>query len=761
MTKPNFLERIIPDRWYKRAEVVGQVANLRRVGNLPQAHGKQAGGRRLPSGWGRRFHLPTIAALLLAPLGSADANSALAALVRPYRQSPSAARRASVEAYAAAHPKEAAQARLALGVAAYEQKDYAAAIANLRQASGTLPQIADYAAYYMAASRVEANDLTGIAKDLEPVHGTPGSPLGGKAWLLEARALKTSDATAAVRLLRDHYADLPQPDGDVTLADCYQAAGDLPNAAEFFQRVYHQYLSGDAATHAAAALPALKDAMGSAYPEPLPEQKLRRADRLLEARLYPQAESEYRAIAAPAPELVLEQARVRAGAAEYLGGNAAQAYTYLSGLELQEADADAERIYYMEECARHQGNEGDMNVALERLSAKFSKSLWRLRALTSAANRYLVTNRPDTFVPLYKAVYTDFPDQPAAASSHWKVAFQSYLENKSDAADLLREQLKQYSTQASAAAALYFLGRLAEQNRDFGAAKTCYQRIGTAFENYYYALLARDRLRDPQVAGATVTQQASEFLSGITFPQAKPLPSAPTAATNARIDRSRLLRGAGLNDLADAELRFGARTDGQPALLAMEIATSADSSYLGLRAMKSLVPDYLGLSIDSTPRQFWELLFPLPYRAELTTDANARHLDPFLVAGLIRQESEFNPAALSHANAYGLTQVRPATGRQYARQAGVARVTTQSLLQPAVNLKIGTSYLRSMLDQHGGSVEQTLAAYNAGPTRATEWLGWRTFREPAEFVESIPFTETRDYVQAVLRNADIYRRLYK
>jgi soluble lytic murein transglycosylase len=221
-----------------------------------------------------------------------------------------------------------------------------------------------------------------------------------------------------------------------------------------------------------------------------------------------------------------------------------------------------------------------------------------------------------------------------------------------------------------------------------------------------------------------------------------------------------LLRGAGLNDLADGDLRFGARTDGQPALLAMEIAASADSPYLGLRAMKSLVPDYMGLSIGSTPHQFWEMLFPLPYRAELTADATSRHLDPFLVAGLIRQESEFNPAALSHANAYGLTQVRPATGRQYARQAGLSRFTTQSLLQPAANLKIGTSYLRSMLDQHGGSVEQTLAAYNAGPARAADWINGKRFREPAEFVESIPFTETRDYVQAVLRNADIYRRLY-
>jgi soluble lytic murein transglycosylase len=253
----------------------------------------------------------------------------------------------------------------------------------------------------------------------------------------------------------------------------------------------------------------------------------------------------------------------------------------------------------------------------------------------------------------------------------------------------------------------------------------------------------------------------AEFAAALKLPQAQPLPGEPTAATTARIARSRLLRGAGLNDLADGELRFGARGDGQPALLAMEMAGSADAVYLGVRIMKALVPDYLNLPSGAAPRRFWELLFPLPYRGELMADAAQKGLDPYLVAGLVRQESEFNPAALSRAQAYGLTQVRPATGRLYARQAGIARLSAQALLQPAVNLKVGTTVLRGMLDQNGGNLEQALAAYNAGPNRVAQWTAGKNYREPAEFVESIPFTETRDYVQAVLRNREIYRLLYQ
>jgi len=153
-------------------------------------------------------------------------------------------------------------------------------------------------------------------------------------------------------------------------------------------------------------------------------------------------------------------------------------------------------------------------------------------------------------------------------------------------------------------------------------------------------------------------------------------------------------------------------------------------------------------------------LFPLPYHGDLMRNARLQGLDPSMVAALIRQESEFNPQARSSANAYGLTQVRPSTGRQLARRAGLRRFSSGMLFQPAVNLRLGTIYLRGLLDQLGGSWEETLAAYNAGKSRVNEWESWATFREPAEFVETIPFTETREYVQSVLRNAELYRRIY-
>src|SRR5205085_9984357 len=178
-------------------------------------------------------------------------------------------------------------------------------------------------------------------------------------------------------------------------------------------------------------------------------------------------------------------------------------------------------------------------------------------------------------------------------------------------------------------------------------------------------------------ATAAPSARAAEFLRTITFPENRSASKMePTAETRLRIERAQLLRSAGLAELATGELRFGARKSSQPALLAIEMARTADSAYLGLRAMKSFAPEGLSAPLDGAPGEYWQFLFPLPYKDDVVRNARAQSLDPSIVAALIRQESEFNPRALSRAKAYGLTQVRPTTGRTLSRKAGLRTFTS-------------------------------------------------------------------------------------
>jgi soluble lytic murein transglycosylase len=150
----------------------------------------------------------------------------------------------------------------------------------------------------------------------------------------------------------------------------------------------------------------------------------------------------------------------------------------------------------------------------------------------------------------------------------------------------------------------------------------------------------------------------------------------------------------------------------------------------------------------------------MPFSDDLRSNASRQDLDPYLVAALIRQESEFDPAAHSRAGARGLMQIMPATGQLLARKAGVRPFSSGKLYVPELSLQLGTLHLRGVLDQFENSLEYTLAAYNAGEHRVIEWVTWGNFDEPGTFVESIPFTETREYVQSVMRNMAVYRALY-
>ena len=129
-------------------------------------------------------------------------------------------------------------------------------------------------------------------------------------------------------------------------------------------------------------------------------------------------------------------------------------------------------------------------------------------------------------------------------------------------------------------------------------------------------------------------------------------------------------------------------------------------------------------------------------------------MDPYLVAALIRQESEFDVKVISHANAYGLMQLLPGTGRDIARHFKIRGFTTAQLLTPDRNIQLGAYYFHNLLNSFGGEAALALASYNAGPGRAKLWNSWGPFREQAEFVETVPFHETRGYIQIVLRNAD-------
>jgi soluble lytic murein transglycosylase len=179
----------------------------------------------------------------------------------------------------------------------------------------------------------------------------------------------------------------------------------------------------------------------------------------------------------------------------------------------------------------------------------------------------------------------------------------------------------------------------------------------------------------------------------------------------------------------------------------------------GINAMKRAYPQYLAAGGETLPPQILRVIFPVDYWPLLQKYSKQRGLDPFVVAALVAQESNFDPVVRSHANAYGLMQILPSTGRQYARKLGVRPFSTRRLTEAEVNVRLGTQIFADSIKKFGG-VHFALAAYNAGDSRVLRWQREKPGLPQDEFIDDIPFPETQNYVKRILGTAEDYRFLY-
>ncbi len=316
------------------------------------------------------------------------------------------------------------------------------------------------------------------------------------------------------------------------------------------------------------------------------------------------------------------------------------------------------------------------------------------------------------------------------------------------AARAWEELVGRYPRGGDAARAAYAAGVIHERAGREGAARAMYTAAMAAEPASYHAVRAGERLGADPLARTLASPQPWVGLAS----------DASDAAAVLR--RLGLLEDAGLEAEWRAELDAALRRyDRRPvALLALAEGVRDRGHTVEAIRMGRRLLEARGGRWD---RRLLRVVFPLPYRGILEEEAEDAGIDPALLAGLVRQESSFDPEARSRVGARGLGQIMPSTGRWLAPGAGV-RVWRESLLDvPEVNLRMGARYLRDQLRRYDGAQDLALAAYNAGPSRADLWrreLGYGG--DVDRFRERIPFDETREYVQVVLRNAAVYRRLY-
>jgi soluble lytic murein transglycosylase len=375
----------------------------------------------------------------------------------------------------------------------------------------------------------------------------------------------------------------------------------------------------------------------------------------------------------------------------------------------------------------------------------------------AAGNYYWVQLERPKAIGYYQRILDSFPAGKNAYNAEWRIAWLAYLEHQPYAGDKITVFLRKYPVSAGADNALYWLGRDAERNGNPAHARAFYRKASERFPTTYFGQHTALRL---ETLGPG-EENLSDVLAQI--PAAPPLRpfDEPIAVTVAdRWNRAQALRTIGFDASAELELKAAFATTSSPRFVVEAAQAAFDQGHFaaGMNYGRLAVPNFEARKFNEVPVSVWKVLFPFPYEVAIRREAERNNFDPMFAAGLIRQESTFQADAVSHADAIGLMQILPKTGRLLAKERKI-RYTKNLLFDPNINIELGMLYIANLTRATGGP-EYAAAAYNAGEDRIALWKSERTYDEVPELVESIPFTETREYVQIVLRNTDMYRALY-
>ena len=339
----------------------------------------------------------------------------------------------------------------------------------------------------------------------------------------------------------------------------------------------------------------------------------------------------------------------------------------------------------------------------------------------------------------YQRLRQQFSRTPLAREAHWRQGWMAYSRGDYQTARASFHKLAQ-SVPGTAAGirALYWQARASGRSGQSEEAASVYRRLLRRYPHGYYALWAEKRLGTRLAALPRQT-----------------LPAAPpprlSAVQDAHYQRYTTLVDLGLLGLARRELDF-IRHHAPRGISWTKFLLSAYQRVNDYTSVLRLLPR---LNLRSAAKQVY--LYPQAYWALVRTHAEKKDLDPYLIVALIRQESLFDAAAVSRANAHGLMQLLPTTA---AKLTDLPLSGGSALTDPALNIRLGTTYLRGLLERYQGSLILALGAYNAGEKAADKWLARFGELEPDEFIENISYGETRRYVKLVLRNYRTYVQMY-
>ncbi len=661
--------------------------------------------------------------------------------------------------------KTAALARILRARIKLNAKDFAGAASLLNSNLITdHTSLADYA----LSMRGEALEQAGKTQEARAVYQQllqqyPSSLRARDAALRSADLLLKSGDAAAVPLLLKQLVEADDATALLVTAKAYEQTSDQNRALASYRRLYFFAPASTESAEAATSIPRL----GSTLSPATVEEAITRADRLYEARKFADAVTAYSDAFAKFPATATTENQLRRGIAAYSVRKTPDAVSSLSAIPTSAGETRAEALFYLAQTYGRARQWEQARATAEELRRAFPNSNFTPRAFVALAQIAQEAKNQADASYFRRAAVNGFSSSIEVAQAQFDLAWEAHeAKNYSESSRMLTEHLAFYADRNTdnRGRSGYWAARDSEKAGKLAEARALYEAMLARYDANWYGYLAKIRLDAisrttpaKTFPADSIVARAVENLKTVTVAE-----ETAGVEQDARIVKADQLWTVGLDDWALAELaQAGEKAPNSPKvnLAIAKIYRSDDDNVRALNTLRRSFPDYSQMKPEEMTREEWDVFYPLAYWDIIVQESKARNLDPYQVAGLIRQETIFTTRARSSANAYGLMQVLVPTARLTARRYGVSRqITAESLYEPRLNIHLGTAYLRDQIDKFG-RIEYVAAAYNAGPMRAVQWKASLPF-EIDEWAEAVPFKETRGYIQGVVRNRLQYLRLY-
>jgi soluble lytic murein transglycosylase len=653
-----------------------------------------------------------------------------------------------------------ATANLIKAVSLLQQEKFAAAVPLINGAAIAATPLGAYGYYYAGvalagASRYDEADAAFAA-------AAALKPEGALGELVPLRvsevALARGDARRALQTLERLNVDKANAPEQVLLQTgrAAERAGERDEALKAYRRLYYDYPLSAEASDAQSGLERLQT------PDRIPPDRftleLTRAERLFSARRWAQARAAFDSLSRSA----------QGDDAELVGLRVAECDYYLDrhraardGLQpyLTDASREAEARFFYLTATRGLGDQKTYVDLARKFVADFPESPWSEETLNNLASHYIIVDDDDAADAVFRELARRFPKSRYAERAAWKIGWRAYRgDNFREAAETFENAAATFPRSDYRPSWLYWSGRARDRAGQADVAVARYRLTIADYANSYYGRLA----------SAILSQRADS--GGIQAVTAETI-----AATPSFVPTATLIRELGALELYDAALRevqFAQRAWGSSPQLEATIAWIRHNQGLGLsgterfnairgaiNTMRRAYPQFLAAGGENLPPEILRIIYPLDFWPLINRGAMQHDLDPYLMTALMAQESTFTPEIKSAADAVGLMQLLPSTGRRYARKVGMRGFSPGSLTDPEVNVRLGMQYFKDLVDRFGGDYF-AIASYNAGENRVAQWRAEKPDLSEDEFIDDIPFPETQNYVKRILGTAEDYRRLY-